>query len=69
MSQYPNSNVPFQNIQNKNMSFDEVFFYIVKFMKLNPTGNYRLMVGTDSQVHKKHTVFITGIVIQQVEQY
>lgn len=33
-------------------------------MKLNPRGNYRLMIGTDSQVHHQHTVFITGIVIQ-----
>lgn len=46
------------------MSFEQVFERIVKFMKLNPCGNYRLMVGTDSQVHKTKTVFITGIVIQ-----
>jgi uncharacterized protein len=61
MKQYP-----FQNLQEKNMSFEDVFIHIVKFMELNPFGNYRLMVGTDSQVHKKHTVFITGIVVQQV---
>lgn len=48
------------------MSFEEVFVHIVEFMELNPSGNYQLMVGTDSQVHKKHTVFITGIVIRQV---
>ncbi|MFJ7747136.1 ribonuclease H-like YkuK family protein [Peribacillus sp. NPDC097295] len=66
MNQNHESNILFQNLQNKNMSFEEVFVYIVNFMKLNPSGNYRLMVGTDSQVHKKHTVFITGIVIQQV---
>lgn len=51
------------------MSFEEVFDHIVKFMKLNPSGNYRLMVGTDSQVHKKHTVFITGIVIQRGREW
>lgn len=39
------------------MSFEEVFVHIVEFMELNPSGNYQLMVGTDSQVHKKHTVF------------
>jgi uncharacterized protein len=65
MKQYPIYNYPFQNLQESNMSFEEVFHHIVKFMKLNPSGNYRLMVGTDSQVHKVHTVFITGIVIQQ----
>ncbi|MDP4104925.1 MAG: ribonuclease H-like YkuK family protein, partial [Bacillota bacterium] len=46
------------------MSFDEVFKRIIKFMKLNPGGNFRLMVGTDSQVHETKTIFITGIVIQ-----
>ncbi|WP_230155923.1 ribonuclease H-like YkuK family protein [Peribacillus sp. Bi96] len=66
MRQYPFHNIPFQNLQEKNMSFEEVFDHIVDFMKLDPAGNYRLMIGTDSQVHKKHTVFITGIVIQLV---
>lgn len=46
------------------MYFDEVFEKIIQFMKLDPCGKYRLMVGTDSQVHKTKTVFITGIVIQ-----
>lgn len=45
------------------MSFDKVFEHILKFMRLEPNGNYRLMVGTDSQVHQSHTTFITGIVI------
>ncbi|WP_088105696.1 ribonuclease H-like YkuK family protein [Halalkalibacter urbisdiaboli] len=46
------------------MTFDHVFLRIMKFMKLQPSGNYRLMLGTDSQVHARHTVFITGIVIK-----
>ncbi|MGM0839473.1 MAG: ribonuclease H-like YkuK family protein [Bacillota bacterium] len=45
------------------MSFDKVFEHILKFMRSQPNGNYRLMVGTDSQVHQSHTTFITGIVI------
>jgi predicted RNase H-related nuclease YkuK (DUF458 family) len=54
----------FQNLQENGLPFEQVFERIVTFMSLNPKGNYRLMVGTDSQVHKSHTVFITGIVIQ-----
>ncbi|GHI00716.1 ribonuclease H-like YkuK family protein [Neobacillus kokaensis] len=46
------------------MSFEHVFKRIIEFMHADPCGNFRLMVGTDSQVHKRHTVFITGIVIQ-----
>ncbi|MBS4174862.1 ribonuclease H-like YkuK family protein [Bacillus sp. FJAT-49736] len=55
---------PFQNLQETNMSFEDVFHHILKFMEQNPNGHYRLMIGTDSQVHKYHTIFITGIVIQ-----
>jgi predicted RNase H-related nuclease YkuK (DUF458 family) len=65
MKYYPIHNHSFQNLQEKNMSFEEVFNHIVKFMTINPFGKYRLMIGTDSQVHNTHTIFITGIVIQQ----
>ncbi|SEN23017.1 hypothetical protein SAMN05192533_110106 [Mesobacillus persicus] len=54
----------FQNLQERYMTFEVVFERILKFMKRKPNGNYRLMVGTDSQVHVDRTVFITGIVIQ-----
>jgi predicted RNase H-related nuclease YkuK (DUF458 family) len=54
----------FQNLQETGMTFEQVFERIVKFMGNNPSGNFRLMVGTDSQVHKSQTTFITGIVIQ-----
>jgi uncharacterized protein len=53
----------FQNLQENKMNFDQVFERILKFMQLNRNGNYRLMIGTDSQVHARVTVFITGIVI------
>jgi uncharacterized protein len=54
----------FQNLQEQNMTFDQVFERILKFMNRKPNGNYKLMVGTDSQVHMDRTIFITGIVIQ-----
>jgi predicted RNase H-related nuclease YkuK (DUF458 family) len=53
----------FQNLKEQHMNFDEVFERIIRFMKLYRNGNFRLMIGTDSQVHVKYTVFITGIVI------
>ena len=58
-----NENVLFQNLQESRMSFDIVFERIIRFMYINRNGNYRLMIGTDSQVHSKNTIFITGIVI------
>ncbi|MGJ7922354.1 ribonuclease H-like YkuK family protein [Neobacillus sp. LXY-4] len=56
--------VSFQNLTENGMTFEHVFERISMFMKAEPSGNFRLMVGTDSQVHKTKTVFITGIVIQ-----
>lgn len=54
----------FENLSEKNMSFENVFEHIKRFMKKDPYGNYKLMFGTDSQVHPTYTRFITGIVIQ-----
>ncbi|WP_180322341.1 ribonuclease H-like YkuK family protein [Mesobacillus foraminis] len=54
----------FQNLQEQELTFEQVFERILRFMHRHPGGNYRLMVGTDSQVHCDRTVFITGIVIQ-----
>ncbi|MFA9556891.1 ribonuclease H-like YkuK family protein [Evansella sp. AB-rgal1] len=58
-------NYSFENLHEKNMTFEQVFERIVKFMNRDPNGTYRLMFGTDSQVHPKYTRFVTGIVIQQ----
>ncbi|MEQ2525341.1 ribonuclease H-like YkuK family protein [Bacillaceae bacterium CLA-AA-H227] len=58
------NDIRFQNLQERNMSFEDVFNRILKFMNRNQRGNYRLMIGTDSQVHHDYTLFITGIVIQ-----
>jgi hypothetical protein len=54
----------FQNLSEKNMSFDVVYERIQRFIRNDPFGNYCLMLGTDSQVHSRETVFITGIVIR-----
>lgn len=56
--------IKFQNLQESEMSFEQVFDRILRFMNIYPRGNFRLMIGTDSQVHQGHTLFITGIVIQ-----
>ncbi|WP_067724984.1 ribonuclease H-like YkuK family protein [Oceanobacillus damuensis] len=57
------STITFQNLSEKNMSFGQVFQNIKRFMYKDPGGCYKLMFGTDSQVHPDHTRFITGVVI------
>lgn len=54
----------FENLSEKQMTFDDVFQHIQHFMLKDPFGSYKLMFGTDSQVHPTYTRFITGIVIQ-----
>lgn len=65
MNHFKLINYSFQNLNEKNMSFEDIFERIVQFMKRDPRGNFRLMVGTDSQIHHTYTLFITGIVIHQ----
>lgn len=50
------------------MGFNEVFQKIAEFMKIHPIGNFKLMIGTDSQVHPNRTIFITGVVIQNIHK-
>ncbi|WP_175615988.1 ribonuclease H-like YkuK family protein [Piscibacillus halophilus] len=64
MLNYRVLNYTFENLKEKHMTFEQVFDHILNFMRLNPNGNYKLMIGTDSQVQHDHTLFITGIVIQ-----
>lgn len=54
----------FHNLQEESLTFEQVFIRILRFIRRGPCGHYRLMIGTDSQVHCERTVFITGIVIQ-----
>lgn len=65
MENIDSQNFTFQNLSQKNMSFEQVFENIVQFMEKDPIGNFRLMFGTDSHVHSSYTKFITGIVIQR----
>src|SRR5690606_36726425 len=56
----------FQNLSQKNLTFGEVLQHIEQFIKKDPTGNFSLIFGTDSEVFSRETKFITCIVIQQI---
>ncbi|MCA0971985.1 ribonuclease H-like YkuK family protein [Halobacillus litoralis] len=60
------SAIKFQNLSHKDMEFEQVFDHIRTFMQHEPIGEYKLMLGTDSQVHPTYTRFITGVVIQRI---
>lgn len=53
----------FRNVSETNMTLDEVFRRIQRFIESEPYAAYQLVIGTDAQVHAGHTKFITSIVI------
>ncbi|MCU6712971.1 ribonuclease H-like YkuK family protein [Paenibacillus sp. J5C_2022] len=55
----------FRNVSEQNMTLDEVFQRIQRFMGSNPIAAYQLVIGTDAQVHAGHTKFITSVVIMR----
>jgi predicted RNase H-related nuclease YkuK (DUF458 family) len=56
----------FRNLSFAHLTFEDVINHIKTFMYKEPISNYRLMIGTDSHVYHRETVFITGIVIQRM---
>ncbi|RKP46783.1 hypothetical protein D7Z26_24245 [Cohnella endophytica] len=56
----------FQNLSEIDMSLDHVLERIVRFISKDPKGAYQFVIGTDSQVHRGQTKFVTGIVIHRI---
>ena len=55
----------FRNGLENNVSFDQIFDKILSYVEKFPNEKYRLIIGTDSQVHSRNTVFITGVILQK----
>jgi len=54
------------NSTSHGMNLNQVAENILNFIRLNPEGDLRLMIGTDSQLIGTKTCFATGIVIHNV---
>jgi predicted RNase H-related nuclease YkuK (DUF458 family) len=46
------------------LTFDEVFAEVLSYASENPDDNYRLIVGTDSQL-KDQTCFVTALIVHR----
>lgn len=55
----------FHNLRCRNIKFEQVLQQIIDFIKEAPYYEYRLSIGTDSQV-SKHTIFVTAIHLHRV---
>lgn len=56
----------FHNVSESNLSFDDVLQRILQFVAQDPRAAYHFVIGTDSQVHRGYTKFVTGIIIRRV---
>jgi predicted RNase H-related nuclease YkuK (DUF458 family) len=56
----------FYNFSEQQLSVDDVFTRVLGFMQKDPNASYRLAIGTDSQVRKERTKFITAIHIHRI---
>ncbi|MCY9659128.1 MULTISPECIES: ribonuclease H-like YkuK family protein [Paenibacillus] len=61
-----NHPLEFRNTTERGLNLDTVHERILHFMRLEPAGTYKFIIGTDCQVHSGHTKFITGVVIQRL---
>jgi predicted RNase H-related nuclease YkuK (DUF458 family) len=55
----------FRNTSENKLNLEQVHERIIRFIKLDPKGEYKFIIGTDCQVHRGYTKFITGVVIQR----
>jgi uncharacterized protein len=53
----------FQNVTESNLSLNQVLERVIQFINQDPNCVFHFVIGTDSQVHRGHTKFVTGIVI------
>ncbi len=60
-----NQGLEFRNTSEAKLNLEQVHERILRFIKLDPKGEYKFIIGTDCQVHRGYTKFITGVVIQK----
>lgn len=56
----------FQNLTERNLCLNQVLERVIKFINQDPKCVFHFIIGTDSQVHRGHTKFVTGIVIHRL---
>ncbi|PZD94422.1 hypothetical protein DNH61_18660 [Paenibacillus sambharensis] len=56
----------FQNVSESGMTLEQVKERILAFMGKDPQSEYHFVIGTDSQVFRGHTKFVTGIIIRRM---
>ncbi len=58
-------NIIFRSLQRDNMTFNDVYNEILKFISADTGSSYKISIGTDSKVGSK-TVFVSCILVHRV---
>ncbi|RXZ76685.1 hypothetical protein EBB07_34255 [Paenibacillaceae bacterium] len=56
----------FQNLSEQGLELNDVCTRVMDFMSADPKAGYHFVIGTDSQVHRGQTKFVTGVIIHRV---
>lgn len=56
----------FRNSMHRDLSLDRVYEMLISFLRQAPHNEYRLSIGTDSQVGSAETVFVTAIHLHKI---
>lgn len=56
----------FQNLTESHLCMEDVQDRILRFIAQDPRASYHFIIGTDSQVHRNYTKFVTGILIYRL---
>ncbi|MGM9986688.1 MAG: ribonuclease H-like YkuK family protein [Bacillaceae bacterium] len=56
----------FYNLSMKKMTIEDVYNALYRFVLQDPTSMYRFSIGTDSQVYRKSTKFITAVHLHRI---
>ena len=56
----------YQNSLYKDLSLDQVYELLLTFLRRAPHNEYRLSIGTDSQVGIRETIFVTAIHLHKI---
>lgn len=60
------NNKLFRNSLYKDLTINQVYEILLSLIKQAPHSEYRLSIGTDSQVGKRETVFVTAIHLHRI---
>lgn len=48
------------------VTIEEMMMQVKRYLSEDPKADYKLVIGTDSHTTRKHTVFVTALIVQRI---